>query len=226
MVRTEEHRQRIAERVRKAWAGKKIPGKKLCPTCKEVKSAEDFGYRRKGRNFLNSHCRSCSRGYSARWAKNNPEMARAKALRSSLYVNHSLRQKEYDEILRAQGGCCGICRFDPSLAPKPGANQRLHVDHCHKTGEIRGLLCNACNTALGYLRDSPALARRCAEYLETARTGKISVSRRGSKGGRGDVRARPPDGEDGTCEGGEQRHLTRAARLVGVKPVVDLGEVT
>lgn len=39
------------------------------------------------------------------------------------------------------------------------------VDHCHTTGRIRGVLCNACNVALGLLKDSPALLRRAAQYL-------------------------------------------------------------
>jgi hypothetical protein len=43
-----------------------------------------------------------------------------------------------------------------------------HVDHCHKTGSFRGLLCTRCNTAIGLLRDSPDLARAAARYLDEA----------------------------------------------------------
>ena len=43
--------------------------------------------------------------------------------------------------------------------------KRLYVDHCHKTGKIRGLLCNSCNTALGLLKDDISLFKRSIDYL-------------------------------------------------------------
>ena len=42
----------------------------------------------------------------------------------------------------------------------------LAVDHCHKTGKIRQLLCSNCNPAIGFIKDSPELARKMADYLE------------------------------------------------------------
>lgn len=64
-------------------------------------------------------------------------------------------------MLLKQDGHCAVC---PSIPKK----RRLAVDHNHKTGKIRGLLCYRCNYSIGYLRDSSILARRIADYLDAA----------------------------------------------------------
>jgi hypothetical protein len=72
-----------------------------------------------------------------------------------------LTEAEYDDMLRHQGGVCAICHKPPK------GRTHLPVDHNHKTGEIRGLLCILCNTALlGFIGEDPSLYRRAAEYLE------------------------------------------------------------
>lgn len=60
----------------------------------------------------------------------------------------------------AQGGLCPGC-----IRPLP-EGKLCHVDHCHKTGYVRALLCNKCNIVLGQAEDSPATLRRLADYLE------------------------------------------------------------
>lgn len=70
---------------------------------------------------------------------------------------------EYDARLAVQGGVCALC-----FAAKPGGRGSFHVDHDHVTGTIRGILCHGCNTALGLLKDDPALLRRAAEYVEAS----------------------------------------------------------
>ena len=71
---------------------------------------------------------------------------------------YELTPEQYDELLAAQGGVCAICQ-------EPPHGDRLHVDHDHRTGRIRGLLCQLCNRALGALRDRPDLAEAAAAYL-------------------------------------------------------------
>ncbi len=61
-------------------------------------------------------------------------------------------------MVKKQKGLCAICREVPE-------KKRLAVDHCHKTGKIRGLLCNLCNMSIGCLRDCPKKARSAARYL-------------------------------------------------------------
>ena len=76
-----------------------------------------------------------------------------------------LTEDRYYEILDAQNRVCAICR-GPEKKTRDGRVQRLCVDHCHETGEVRGLLCHSCNVALGLLRDNPELIRQAAEYVE------------------------------------------------------------
>ncbi len=68
---------------------------------------------------------------------------------------------EFDAMLGAQNGGCGICG-----APISNGGRGTHVDHCHDSGAIRGLLCRLCNVGLGQFKDSPALLRAAAAYLE------------------------------------------------------------
>lgn len=76
------------------------------------------------------------------------------------------RARIYDELAVMQGGeFCKIC------GAGRGA-KRLHVDHDHETGEIRGLLCSLCNAMLGQARDNPATLQAGIDYLSTARTGR------------------------------------------------------
>ncbi len=65
----------------------------------------------------------------------------------------------YRRMVEMHMGICGLCQ-------QPGGKKGLAVDHDHKTGRVRALLCSSCNMALGGFRDDPALCRRAAEYLE------------------------------------------------------------
>jgi hypothetical protein len=72
---------------------------------------------------------------------------------------YGLSKEKYEELLVLQGGRCAICDEVP---PK-----RLRVDHCHRTGKVRGLLCDLCNSGIGKLRDDPERLTRAVEYLQT-----------------------------------------------------------
>ncbi len=75
--------------------------------------------------------------------------------------NYGLSESQRDAMNDLQGGLCVIC-----LRPETSERyKRLAVDHCHKSGKIRGLLCNACNRALGGFKDDPDRLRRALIYL-------------------------------------------------------------
>jgi hypothetical protein len=82
-------------------------------------------------------------------------------LRANLKRMYGMTLDEYDQMLAAQSNGCAICGKSPEENGK-----RLAVDHNHNTGEVRGLLCQGCNTALGLLNDNPATLRLATSYLE------------------------------------------------------------
>jgi hypothetical protein len=75
---------------------------------------------------------------------------------------------EYARLLAAQGGTCALCSNVPKRLKKDGTPYRLHVDHDHKTGRVRGLLCWKCNDALKTWVDESWL-ERAREYLILSR---------------------------------------------------------
>jgi hypothetical protein len=91
--------------------------------------------------------------------------------RPELYKGYSLKQgygislETYNEMLQEQGNVCAICG-KPEQVVARGRVKALAVDHDHTTGEIRGLLCQACNKALGLLQDDVSLFEKSIQYLE------------------------------------------------------------
>lgn len=84
----------------------------------------------------------------------------------SLKKQYGISIHEYREMLGKQGNVCAICKQEEkSVAPTSGKRRRLFVDHCHKTGKIRGILCSNCNAGIGYLKDNPEYLRSAIEYL-------------------------------------------------------------
>lgn len=81
-----------------------------------------------------------------------------------LKTKYGLTEATFDEMLERQGGGCGIC----GTQEPQGRGQRLHVDHDHKTGQVRGLLCTSCNNGLGRFHDDVDLLRAAVAYLQRA----------------------------------------------------------
>ena len=67
-------------------------------------------------------------------------------------------------MLEIQGDACAICGTKDT-----GNRKAFHVDHCHDTGKIRGLLCGNCNSGIGNLRDDINLLQRAIEYLQSTK---------------------------------------------------------
>jgi hypothetical protein len=72
--------------------------------------------------------------------------------------------ERYSEMFQSQNGVCAICK-QPETATRLGTLKALSVDHCHKTGAIRGLLCSDCNTGIGKLKDDPSVLQSAIRYL-------------------------------------------------------------
>ncbi|MER6288195.1 endonuclease VII domain-containing protein [Streptomyces sviceus] len=116
-------------------------GHKLCRTCGEIKPWSEWHRNATASDGLSTRCNTC------RAAQNR---------RDHLKRQYGLTEAERDELIASQGGVCCIC-----LAAVPE-----HVDHCHKTGRVRGVLCFSCNAALGQFKDRPDAIRRAAAYVE------------------------------------------------------------
>jgi hypothetical protein len=105
---------------------------------------------------------------SREWRKNNPEKYREQQRRAREQNGHryhlkkcyGLTEFQYDAMVIEQAGGCATCGEPYSIEKK------LHVDHDHATGKVRGLLCTGCNKALGCVKDNPDVLIKLAGYIE------------------------------------------------------------
>jgi hypothetical protein len=148
--------------------------KKQCGKCKEEKDFEHFYKSPRGRLGLQTNCIPCHVKESGKYQSSHPEVAQKKyskwsannkdAMREySLLRTYGINRAQYDWLLASQGGCCKICFKTPEENGK-----MLSVDHDHDTKDVRGLLCQPCNMALGLLKDSAWTFRAAAEYLDNS----------------------------------------------------------
>lgn len=132
--------------------------RKVCTKCHVLKPFSDFCRDRANKTGHHTRCKSCEIVRVAEWRRANPEWSPPYS-RERLMNRYGITLAIYDEMFETQNGCCAIC------GESCMTGQALSVDHDHKTGEVRGLLCKRCNFGIGYLRDSPELLKAAAEYL-------------------------------------------------------------
>jgi protein-arginine kinase activator protein McsA len=108
-------------------------------------------------------CSDCatehSRSYRQKY-RSKPEVQEAQWAKN-LKRTYGMTKENYFQMLKEQGDACAICVGFRNLKSK----RRLAVDHCHKTGKIRGLLCDYCNRGIGVFEDRPKLIEVAAAYL-------------------------------------------------------------
>ena len=158
----------------------------FCEVCQEIKPTEEFGKRAKARYGLRTPCRACVRSTNQKseakqleesgldevrkkkreqqraWRKNTrpkrEEHFRRKEREAKLKNAYGITIKDFDTMLAEQDGRCAIC-----CTVKP--HSKWHVDHCHETGEVRGILCQLCNVGIGAFRDSQDALAMAQIYL-------------------------------------------------------------
>lgn len=106
--------------------------------------------------------------YMQEWNRKNRQKLSVKERRRRLQ-RYGLTPEQYDQMFQQQEGRCAICRRHVSELSTRHAKHpdRLDVDHCHRSGRVRALLCFNCNAILGNANDSVATLRRAIEYLES-----------------------------------------------------------
>lgn len=143
---------------------------KVCKVCGERKSFDFFTKQTESRDLKCSTCKECLQAYrratkehTSKYKKVYNVEKREYIRYKRLYDKYGVTKEWYFEQLEKQEHKCAICSCEE---PKGNGNVHFHVDHCHSTGKVRGLLCSSCNTALGNFKDSTELMRKAIEYID------------------------------------------------------------
>lgn len=139
---------------------------KRCSGCKQTLPRSAFNLNASRGDGLKNYCRSCERANAQVYRKN-------RRLREPSFQQDAVRKtrfgisrKEFDERVLDQKGVCAICKQPPTRLNSQKECRTLEVDHDHKTGYNRALLCSRCNLMLGNAMESPEILIAGAQYLE------------------------------------------------------------
>ena len=134
--------------------------------CKECHNRSRAVYRVTAKEKVNAkkreHYERCRESYLA---YNRSDKRRASVFKWKLEKQFGITVEQFDEMLRKQGGACAVCGRPPTEINGHRHKHRLHVDHDHATGRVRGLLCNSCNVAIGCLKDDIGVLYAAIDYL-------------------------------------------------------------
>ncbi|MGY1581634.1 endonuclease VII domain-containing protein [Streptomyces sp. MN13] len=148
--------------------GEETPGKR-CTGCGRCLPPTAFARDRNRSDGLQVRRRECVAQYSAAHCRRRREAMGSDGLSTRCKTcravqgrqgqpkrRYGITEAERDALIDSQGGICCRCLSAPAA----------HVDHCHETGRVRGVLCFSCNAALGQFKDRPDAIRRAAAYVE------------------------------------------------------------
>lgn len=129
---------------------------KKCSVCSEVKPIESF-FKKKGCTFgVRGICKLCHQAETKKWKKTNPRKLFHYALK-----HYDLTIDAYNDLFNNQNGRCKTCGVHQTELKK-----KLCVDHNHATNRVRGLLCDACNVALGRVKENIETLQNMITYLK------------------------------------------------------------
>lgn len=138
---------------------------KFCKSCENEKPLSSFSKAKDAKDGLNYLCKTCNATKARLWYSNNKDKARKRIKeyhckhpeahrRRWLKNAYGITIDDYNEMFENQDGCCAICDIH-----QKDLKRKLFVDHCHKTGKVRGLLCYICNARLGTLEDEDFVSK-------------------------------------------------------------------
>lgn len=147
------------------------PGTKFCTKCLEIKPKSEFYRNSRAKDGLQWTCRPCTNAVNDHWAKTHEHdakrIASGAARRAHVKRKYGLSREEYERRVDEAGGLCEVCKQpERQTRGTDGKVWELCVDHDHMTGEVRGLLCHDCNSAIARCRDDSARLRALADYLD------------------------------------------------------------
>lgn len=139
---------------------------KKCTKCKETKPTSRFKKDKTRPDGASSWCKRCHAKDVKKYQLKNKEKI-IKYKKKYNVKQYGITIDDYNEMYQRQGGKCWICekKFDT-----------LCIDHCHDTGKIRKLICQKCNSGIGFLKDNAYLAAKAFIYLyenNSKKAGKI-----------------------------------------------------
>lgn len=144
-------------------------GMMVCRRCQEAKPLSGFHKDTRRVTGYTDECRDCRR-----------VIARA----AHILRTYGITQDQYDALYAEQEGRCAICGCDDEMMTIPNGSRNrqarrfshLYVDHDHRTGKVRGLLCQDCNLGLGAFKDNGIILRTAAAYLRKHQRGVSEAS--------------------------------------------------
>ncbi|MEH0821176.1 MULTISPECIES: endonuclease VII domain-containing protein [unclassified Micromonospora] len=145
--------KRVKQRYdREVKTPREVPdGHRFCADCGTVKPVADFPRNRSDSTGYATYCKPCHNHRTRETKQRLYGGDREYHLRR----RYGVGEKEFQELLAEQGGVCAICR-----RPDPE-----HLDHDHRTGWVRGILCFNCNGGLGQFKDNADVLARAITYL-------------------------------------------------------------
>ena len=140
----------------------------MCNTCHVELPLERFYNNRKPYTGKVPRCKDCHNKRCRELKPLRPLLAEQQRIggrKHKIRKAYGISLEVYDLLLHAQDGVCAICKQPETSKTRLGHTRHIAVDHDHKDGKVRGLLCTNCNNGIGRFRDNPALLIEAARYL-------------------------------------------------------------
>lgn len=138
--------------------------KMMCLICQKfLPRTTEFFYINNRTGTLRRRCKDCTNIESRkRHAKPKANERHCDRMREKAF---GLTKKDYKKIVEEQDNRCAICNQHETRKNRIGQTRNLSVDHCHKSGKIRQLLCSNCNAGLGHFKDNPEFILAAYKYI-------------------------------------------------------------
>jgi len=155
---------------------------KKCSKCDEYKELVNYSRKTKSSDGRYAYCKPCEvivnrlkylkrRGERPPKPPKSPKPSKPpkqpnppkqpREFKGSYFAKYGITINQYNQLFLNQNGCCKICNKHQAEF-----KQKLSVDHCHKTGRVRGLLCRHCNFGLGFAKDDISILENMIKYLK------------------------------------------------------------